>query len=215
LILFCTQDLLGYQRLWIGSLYIIRDSKEDWLQESAVIGEVYMNSIRTIAALGAKDSNGGCFAKDSLSFKHCTIFSTADERIRVMTPEGKKRDLISAPETEFPRPALHSRSWVVQERALAPRTLFYGSKIILWECRQHKAFEWELRFSINSRHFMPIRPRMKAAWAELISHGEGSTRERCWHECWWYIVSEYTAGRLNFDRDKWTAIGGLASLLQR
>lgn len=52
---------LGYQFLWIDSLCIIQDSKEDWEKESAKMGKIYMNAALTLAAAAAKDSDGGMF----------------------------------------------------------------------------------------------------------------------------------------------------------
>ena len=36
---------------------------------------------------------------------------------------------------------LHKRAWVVQERLLSPRTLYYGLSGICWECWQQVATE--------------------------------------------------------------------------
>ncbi|KAF8879292.1 hypothetical protein CPB84DRAFT_1751664 [Gymnopilus junonius] len=50
-----TQELslteLKYQYLWIDSLCILQDSRSDWRSQSAIMGEIYANSICTIAAL--------------------------------------------------------------------------------------------------------------------------------------------------------------------
>jgi hypothetical protein len=52
---------LGYEYIWIDSLCIIQDSKEDWSREAAVMGDIYWNSTCTIAAVAARDSHEGCF----------------------------------------------------------------------------------------------------------------------------------------------------------
>lgn len=46
--------------LWIDSLRIVQDDKQDWLQESARMGTLYERAKFTIAASGAKDSTEGC-----------------------------------------------------------------------------------------------------------------------------------------------------------
>ena len=53
---------LGYRYVWIDSLCIIQDSKEDWMSESAIISYIYRSSALSISAGGANDSNSGCFA---------------------------------------------------------------------------------------------------------------------------------------------------------
>jgi hypothetical protein len=49
---------LGYKYLWIDSLCIIRDSKEDWERESAVMGNIYTIATLAIAAAATNDSDG-------------------------------------------------------------------------------------------------------------------------------------------------------------
>ncbi|MBE3109014.1 MAG: HET domain-containing protein, partial [Acidobacteria bacterium] len=52
---------LGVRYLWIDSLCIIQDSREDWEREAARMADVYANSYLTIAASSSPDSSGGCF----------------------------------------------------------------------------------------------------------------------------------------------------------
>ena len=47
--------------LWIDSLCILQDCKEDWLKESAVMRDIYRHSTMNISATGAADSTVGCF----------------------------------------------------------------------------------------------------------------------------------------------------------
>jgi len=48
---------LGFQYLWIDSLCILQDSREDWERESVLMGDVFANSDITISAVAAED---GC-----------------------------------------------------------------------------------------------------------------------------------------------------------
>src|SRR5271155_921748 len=65
---------LGYSCLWIDLLCIIQDNPADWLKEAALIGDVYQGAVCTIAALGAEDSQGGCFVKrHPLAFWPCQV----------------------------------------------------------------------------------------------------------------------------------------------
>jgi hypothetical protein len=52
---------LGVRYLWIDSLCIIQDSRDDWEREAAKMADVYANSYLTIAASSSPDSRGGCF----------------------------------------------------------------------------------------------------------------------------------------------------------
>lgn len=52
---------LGVRYLWIDSLCIIQDSREDWEREAERMANIYANSYLTIAASSSEDSGGGCF----------------------------------------------------------------------------------------------------------------------------------------------------------
>jgi len=105
-------NLLGYSYLWIDSLCILQDSKDDWNEQAAQMGSVYRNSAMTIAALGARSSQDGCYL--DREFK--------------------------APNLDRASP-LHSRAWAVQERCLSTRTLNFGMNEISWDCIEWKASE--------------------------------------------------------------------------
>jgi hypothetical protein len=71
---------------------------------------------------------------------------------------------------------LHKRAWVVQERLLSPRTLYYGSTGIYWECRMSCAAEWNPEHITVSFHGQgtkrdlnqrPIRASLKSLYWEL------------------------------------------------
>ena len=52
---------LGYEYIWIDSLCIIQDLKEDWDREASTMGSVYRHSVCTITAAGSKSGDGGFF----------------------------------------------------------------------------------------------------------------------------------------------------------
>jgi len=100
------------------------------------MGEIYANSICTIAALTARNSHEGCFfdhARNPLLFRPCRIldrwYVEANSNVGIDLRMGLS-----------PLP-LHTRAWVVQERILAPRTLYYGFTGLAWECVECSATE--------------------------------------------------------------------------
>lgn len=58
-IAFCRK--LGLTRIWIDSLCIIQDSRQDWLNESRQMQNIYQNAYLTLAATASPDSEKGCF----------------------------------------------------------------------------------------------------------------------------------------------------------
>jgi hypothetical protein len=65
--------LLECRYLWIDSLCIIQDSKEDWTEEAARMADVYGNSYVTIAAVMSANSHGGLFSKHKTTAVKHTI----------------------------------------------------------------------------------------------------------------------------------------------
>lgn len=67
---------LGFQYLWIDSLCIIQHDKEDWLRESAKMGDIFESSSCTLAAVHALDDDSndqGLFLprNDPLAVRMC------------------------------------------------------------------------------------------------------------------------------------------------
>lgn len=52
---------LGIRYLWIDSLCIVQDSREDWLDQSVIMGNIYHGSYLNIAATKSTDPHGGLF----------------------------------------------------------------------------------------------------------------------------------------------------------
>lgn len=50
---------LGLRYLWVDSLCILQDSREDWAHEAPLMASVYGNAYVTIAADAAKNTNAG------------------------------------------------------------------------------------------------------------------------------------------------------------
>ncbi|KAH7237305.1 heterokaryon incompatibility protein-domain-containing protein, partial [Fusarium solani] len=53
---------LGIRYLWIDSLCIIQQDKDDWEKECSRMRDVYRNSYLTISVARSRDSSEGCFS---------------------------------------------------------------------------------------------------------------------------------------------------------
>lgn len=70
--------------LWIDSLCIVQDSREDWEREAGRMAQVYGNALVTLAAVSSPNSNGGLFSKhDASAVKH-TIRRVAGDGTEVI-----------------------------------------------------------------------------------------------------------------------------------
>ncbi|KAK8024695.1 hypothetical protein PG990_002518 [Apiospora arundinis] len=132
---------LGVRYLWIDSICIIQDDKEDWAAEAQKMGDVFNSAYCTLAASSAKSSTEGFMgpepgekeAKTSprtrLSRKVATVATAPDgsPRLYLCRNIDNFRDDVEGS-------VLASRGWVFQERALSRRTIHFTSTQLYWEC---------------------------------------------------------------------------------
>jgi len=199
---------MGYSYIWIDSLCIIQDSREHWEQESAIMGDIYRSSAFTIAALGAINGASGCFmTRNPLCFQPY-VFEAAPERLYYFWPEREKRSFEYTGYENNVEP-LHERGWVIQERVLSPRTLFYGSFGMYWECVQQEASSM-----ITKR--IPVGTVKNAVHqaCNLTVSGVVDDSYRAFWKWWKKIVSTYSPCGLTYRTDKLVAIQGIVKLVE-
>jgi hypothetical protein len=196
---------LGFRYLWVDSLCIMQDSIDDWNREAAMMSRVYEMSSLTIAALGASDTEQGCFAlRDPLAWQPCWLFDD---------PKGNPVYLESTNGWRMPLKyvrgmPLRSRAWVLQEEMLSSRTLYFGD-IIQWSCMELDASEVNPR----SKLLPSIGGDSSARWNEpSFLEGENDTPSpRSWRllELWCSLVENYMNRQLTFKSDRLNAFSGL------
>ncbi|KAI0708555.1 heterokaryon incompatibility protein-domain-containing protein [Earliella scabrosa] len=202
---------LGYRYIWIDSLCIIQDSPSDWRTNAAVMGEIYAGSACTVAALTARNAHdGGCFfdhARNPLFFCSCRLSPhwTVDGN----TPVGT--DLRLPPPSLGPLP-LHTRAWVVQERLLAPRTLYYGSTGLAWECVECSATE-----SVPGGEVSRFSP--KASFFEIMhqlpaDRADQAEFEEKVYDLWTDVQIAYSRCLLTRFEDRLVAISGVIKRIE-
>jgi len=141
---------LGLEYIWIDSLCIMQDSKEDWETQSAVMGDIYRFAFINIAALAStSDYNGFIYPRDTrvvFGFR-CSLARILDKnegecnqpRKQCILLKGHARllwdfqgDIKGSTASNTP---LFTRAWVYQERSLAPRTLAFANSTVY--CKYH------------------------------------------------------------------------------
>jgi hypothetical protein len=118
---------LGVQYLWIDSLCIIQNDEKDWEAESKLMEQVFSAAYATIAASCARRTDDG-FLKARMNRQCVTMANPAS---------GSKFYLCSAIDdfhNDVDQGELNKRGWVLQERALSRRTIYFTEKQTYWEC---------------------------------------------------------------------------------
>lgn len=199
---------LGGRYLWVDSICIIQDNDEDWNNEAATMCDVYQNAFLTIVALGAAGATEGLYGRrDPLAVDDCRL--TAD----LVSP---------APESYAPsfgtfyRSVLQKRGWTFQERALAPRKLFFSS-YLYWECTSQFEEEttnqgWQDNDMFN-RKLVPL-PIQKTDNVFSPDHlGQHTVPQYLAN--WYDALQNFTARDLTKPTDRLVAISGVIKFLER
>ncbi|KAK5077781.1 hypothetical protein LTR70_009646 [Exophiala xenobiotica] len=224
---------LGYNALWIDALCIIQDDPQDIGEEIPRMGIIYGNSVCTIAALSSGGSDGGCFAQRiPLARVPCQLWTRSGHFISLksvrMDAVMEQLDPNSTMGSRY-APQLHTRGWVVQERALSPRTLYFSKTGIHWECcsmittessleESHrdlqagcakglKSFQsGRLKFGIGKI----LRDSEEAHRLPITGHRYNRAYEvGSWHDQWWHLIALYTRCSLTHIADRWAGVNGI------
>lgn len=216
---------LSHRYIWIDSLCIIQNSREDWEREAVTMADVYGNSACNIAVLGM-DGVEGCFSlRNPLEIIPC--------RIQTENP-GKGRNVYVLPQllrTDYSlsalrRPPLLRRGWVLQERLLTSRILYFGADRLFWECCRHTLSEsWPIKRtnSTDSSYRFSSKGKFRAL-CEFSSPDSRditkppnliSNRTLLLYHYWQDTLCRYTEADLTFATDRFMALAGIVKTFQR
>lgn len=219
---------LGFRYIWIDSLCIIQGSEEDWRLEAPMMNQVYRNAFLTIGAMASPDAHGGLFRdRDPDMMGPCPI------KIRTETDGVMECLLVKSDfwESHVKKAPLSQRAWVVQERILAPRSLYFCEGQLFWECREQHACESfpegvPLEFISDIKEQTAVNAvsikAFKRALEQVIALGSYTGRmtddDIPWvinqyedvYGVWNDILESYARCALTDPSDKFVAISGLA-----
>lgn len=181
---------LGFEYIWIDSLCIIQDDKEDWNHESTSMSQVYGNSSLNIAAASAWDGRDGCL------FDRFPPYLSKFEMELQINGQNRWLTLFNEYQSWYDRliydQPLVTRAWALQERLLPLRTLHFSRSELYWECKSQSACE-----------SFPVR------FPDLLREGDNFYAKN--HNInWREVVVMYTRANLTKTTDKLVAIAGVA-----
>lgn len=211
-IAFCRK--LGLTRIWIDSLCIIQDSRQDWLNESRQMQNIYQNAYITLAATASPNSDKGCF--QSQRHQHLPIAHVEGHPSKAMYLR-RRWTHVNQPTGDHSRTTVSTlqlleRGWVLQERLLSRRVVHFTMNEIMWECRQMETCECLNGLPISENPFDPwehpesITSGFKGAFARVTPYSPKPTRAAMWLA----LVERYSALSLSHDSDRLSALAGIA-----
>ncbi|ROT39006.1 HET-domain-containing protein [Sodiomyces alkalinus F11] len=222
---------LGIRYLWIDSLCILQDSKEDWEEESKKMASTYRDATVTISAMASRGSSTGILNPVPDSTKTSAPMPRP-VRLRVYPEEEEDDDDDGSHETvkvtvemkeaeeedlrllEMSSP-LSSRGWTLQESMLSPRHLFYGTRQIYWRCP--RGFQ-----SADGLPHGNVFPTESYADISTVLYSDVLRNPPVKKEAedtnavladYYDLVQGYSHRRLTFPSDKLPAFSGLAQRL--
>ena len=215
---------LGFEWIWIDSLCIVQDDREDWAKEAVKMASIYQNAIITISADSSQDAKAGLHNKRPTSmfsreesFKICNTLSTGEESALYLFPNRKTRldesiDNIRDMGDLLSHCSLRDRGWTLQERTLSPRIIHYASDKLYWECCHGiQESEDKLLWMGRSSTIPKIAHRIKSAKDDETKRKE---LKRMLYNWYVHIVGgDYSHRSLTYGEDKLVAIGGVARAL--
>lgn len=123
---------LGISYLWIDALCIIQDSTSDWAYKSARMCDIYRGAVVTIAAACAAKTVEGIFHdRRAPASPRCWLPWLGGEKSNTRVFLRPSSEISNS---KLNQNTLSPRGWILQETLLAPRTLWFGTEQICFEC---------------------------------------------------------------------------------
>ena len=209
-------NALGLSYLWIDSLCIIQDSTLDWEVESTTMCDVYRGSTINIAASASVDCNGGLYRQRNPLLVTPCIIDVSYKRKEAGAREGGPYALMcetACDRDPFVDEPLSGRAWAVQERILAPRTVYFTARKIYFACCKKMTSDVDPCSLIGYNGF---KEDFLNTWTSQrpILAPHSPNLDLCLSN-WKRVVQQYTHGQLSYESDKLVAIAGLAKHMQR
>lgn len=214
---------LGISLLWIDSLCIIQDDKEDWRKEAAKMASTYQNAYLVISASKSSGSGDSLFGEVDEQLKPSIIPVPSLGQGSAVCFRKSFTHMPGYMDYKFAKPSrlpTFNRGWIFQERLLSSRILHFGPQELSWECLQEIACQCTEHYAPSAtvdpvdmvltmdalRELNPKAVFNQNYWQKLY----GTQQVKAWH----MIVEDYTRLHLTFESDLFPAISGIAKRFQ-
>jgi hypothetical protein len=217
-------QFLDIPYLWTDTLCIVQDDHSERTREISNMGHIYKNAYLNIGAMLAAEAVDGK-AKVGLFVDRAAYAHYNDPVCApVLRKDFDELCYISARviDIDLNSSALISRGWVLQERLLSPRSVYFEHKLE-WECPELLASEYYtdgvprddvLRPSPNIwGDHTPFRLKNLILDLRYVADESNLQRSGYWsskYECWMRLVETFSHCNLTYESDYLLALSGLA-----
>ncbi|KAH6857469.1 heterokaryon incompatibility protein-domain-containing protein, partial [Alternaria rosae] len=227
---------LRLQYLWIDSLCILQDDKDDWATESRRMGDIYAHAACTIAATSSNDNSDGLFfARSPLTVLPRRIHFDSGWHTPWLVGAGVQLlgtyvcDALGMVNRCIEDGPLNKRAWVSQERQLTTRVLHFTSTQVFWECLTDTACEtypksiptWQKGPDLDDatllkREMSDLRHKgKKDSSIERIPSVLSRGLTHSTYKAWLLFRRRYSGCALTYPTDKLVAIQGIANRISQ
>ncbi|KAF4882542.1 hypothetical protein CGCFRS4_v014459 [Colletotrichum fructicola] len=214
---FMALERLGLQYIWIDRLCILQDSEADWNRESSSMHNVFRSAFLCFAALGAENDEGGLyFRRDPNEIKpgivEFSLYVNSD-------PLVNAEEISLLHSRSFDQATLCKRAWILQERVLSPRTIYWGKEQVFWEGHEAHCSEsqpdtdWIGAAWVRDNEFRDLGSIYERNTFKTLMprHPVGPWPTSELHYLQWRdLVHSYSQCQLTKPRDKLVAISAIA-----
>ncbi|KAL2421808.1 hypothetical protein ABEF95_007851 [Exophiala dermatitidis] len=216
---------LGVRYLWVDSICIFQDERLDLQAEAIRMAEIFGNALCNISALSGRQDGLFCTRAPELVNSDCVVLNAEDYDLKqsyfLNDLQLWRGELLHMP--------LTTRGWVLQEELLAARTIYFGSRQVLWACTDFRACETypqmhprrSIQATDDKRQFLhdeelgPIAAMLqiaKTSIQNLVSEPVFPDNRDLLFGVWTQFVAHYSLRKLTFPADKLLAIAGICKL---
>ncbi|ENH67675.1 hypothetical protein FOC1_g10010958 [Fusarium oxysporum f. sp. cubense race 1] len=207
-------NALEVEYIWIDSLCIIQDSKDDWQTEATHMASVYSLAYVTISATAAQDSAAGLREQHSMLKHPCEIIPswTGFENqippvpVRIVNRSAFCDAVLAQP--------LFRRGWVFQEWILSPRTIHVARDQLWWTSASDMTSGGFAANETCEGFDFDVHREYIHTMAPGTIYSMESQSEESLQLVWHTLLQEYMSRSLTFESDRLVAFAGIASFYQ-
>ncbi|KAI9150340.1 hypothetical protein HJFPF1_10102 [Paramyrothecium foliicola] len=189
---------LGINYIWIDTLCILQDDPDDWAKEAPCMSTTFGNCYICIAAAQALDSEASLFSDSNLMEELPAYEVPRGSEIYVRSqPYWTHNNYGSNYGLDEDAPVLLQRGWVLQERLLALRVVYYDNEELKWECTE--ATDCQCGGIVSLTTFKP-------AYYRSLRNKDVPLPFQ-----WMRVSERYSQLGLTFDKDRAVALSGIAA----